>query len=64
MGRKARSERLKKAQAEISQARGYDYWVINDDLKKAGERLKAVILAEHCRRERLSEAVEKLLVEK
>jgi guanylate kinase len=38
--------------------------VINDDLKKAGERLKAVILAEHFRRERLTEAIKKLLVEK
>ena len=56
--------RLKKAQAEISRARMYDYLVINDDLKKAGERLKAVILAERCRRERLTEAIEKLLVEK
>jgi guanylate kinase len=63
-GREALAERLKKGQAEISRARMYDYWVINDDLKKAGERLKAVILAEHCRRKRLTEAIEKLLVEK
>jgi guanylate kinase len=63
-GREALAERLKKAQAEISQARRYDYLVINDDLKKARERLKAVILAERCRRERWTEAIEKLLVEK
>jgi guanylate kinase len=42
----------------------YDYLVINDDLKKARQRLKAVILAERCRRERLREAIEKLLVER
>jgi guanylate kinase len=63
-GKVALGRRLKKAQAEISRARMYDYLVINDDLKKAGERLKAVILAEHFRRERLTEAIKKLLVEK
>jgi guanylate kinase len=63
-GSEALAERLKKAQAEISRARMYDYWVTNDDLKKAGERLKAVLLAEHCRRERLTELIEKLLIEK
>jgi len=63
-GKVALGRRLKKAQAEISRARMYDYLVINDSLKKAGQRLKAVILAEYCRRERLTEAIEKLLVEK
>jgi guanylate kinase len=63
-GRVALGRRLKKAQAEISRASMYEYLVINDDLEKARQRLRAVILAERCRRERLTEAIEKLLVEK
>ena len=59
----ALEERVKKAQAEISQARFYDYLVVNDDLPKAREQLKAIILAEGCRRERRLEAIDKLLVE-
>jgi guanylate kinase len=62
-GKEALGERLKEAQAEISQARFYDYWVVNDDLPKARERLKAIILAERCRRERHPEALDRLLVE-
>ena len=54
---------MKKAQAEISQARFYDYWVVNDDLTKARERLKAIVLAERCRRERQPEAIDKLMLE-
>jgi guanylate kinase len=63
-GKGALARRLRKAQAEISRARMYDYLVINDDLRKARQRLKAVMLAEHFRRERLREAIDKLLVEK
>jgi guanylate kinase len=47
-------KRLEKARDEISEARRYDYWIINDNLKKAKERLGAIILAEQCRRERMA----------
>ncbi len=63
-GKEALKERLKKAKAEIADSRWYDYLIINDDLRTAKARLKAIILAEHCRRERLTEAIDKLLVEK
>jgi guanylate kinase len=63
-GKEALSQRLKKARNEISRAHGYDYLIVNDDEKKAREKLKAVFLAEHCRRERMTGAIEKLLVEK
>jgi guanylate kinase len=63
-GKAALEERLRKAQAEMAEARGYDYIIINDTLEKAQERLEAVILAEHCRRERMAEALEDLLLEK
>jgi guanylate kinase len=63
-GKEALGERIMKARAEIADSRWYDYLIINDDLQAAKDRLKAIILAEHCRRERQAEAVDKLLVEK
>jgi guanylate kinase len=63
-GRAAMEERLKKAQEELIAARWYDYLIINDDLEKAKERLKAVILAEHQRRVRMEETLDRLLTEK
>jgi guanylate kinase len=63
-GKAAMQERLRTAQIEMSEARGYDYLIVNDDLEKAKDRLKAVILAEHQRRHRMEEALESLLNEK
>jgi guanylate kinase len=60
----ALEERLRKARAEMAEARWYDYIIINDALEKAQEQLEAIILAEHCRRERMAEALEDLLLEK
>ena len=57
--KEALQERLKKAREEISQARWYDYLIENDRLKEARERLRAIILAEHCRRERMTGVLEK-----
>ncbi len=59
--REAREERMKKAKAELAEARWYDYLVINDQLEKAKEELKAILLAEHCRRERRMESLEDLI---
>jgi len=63
-GKESLEERLRKAKTEIADSRWYDYLIINDDLRAAEARLKAIILAEHCRREKLTEAIDKLLVEK
>ena len=57
-------ERLRKAQLEMAEARGYDYLIVNDDLEKTKERLKAVILAEHQRRDQMEEVLGRLLREK
>ena len=57
-------ERLRKAQLEMAEARGYDYLIVNDDLEKTKERLIAVILAEHQRRDQMEEVLERLLREK
>ncbi|MGQ9693331.1 MAG: guanylate kinase [Thermodesulfobacteriota bacterium] len=48
----AYEQRINKAKVEISEARWYDYIIVNDVLKKAQEELKAIILAEQCRRAR------------
>ena len=62
--KEALQERLKKAREEIIQARWYDYLIENDRLKEAGERLRAIILAEHCRREKMTGVLEKWGLEK
>ncbi len=63
-GEEALEERLKKARDEIAEARWYDFLIINDELKKAQDQLQAIILAEHCRRERRTELLESLELEK
>ena len=62
-GEAALQERLRKAQVEMAEARGYDYLIVNDDLEKAKDRLKAVIIAEHQRLACVEEVLEKLLRE-
>jgi guanylate kinase len=62
--KEALEERLRKAREIIVEARWYDYLIINDELKEAQEQLRAIILAEHCRRERMVEVLEQLMLEK
>jgi guanylate kinase len=62
-GKTAMEMRLKKAQAEMGEARWYDYLIVNADLEKAKERLRAIILAEHQRRVRMEQTLEHLLSE-
>jgi guanylate kinase len=59
----ALKERLMKARAEMTEAREYDYLIVNDDLERAKDRLRAVIVAEHQRRRRTEEFLERLLNE-
>ncbi len=61
--RSALEERLRKAKSEMAEARWYDYIVVNDALEKGEERLSAILLAEHCRRERMLGLLENLLGE-
>jgi guanylate kinase len=44
--------RLANARKEMGEARWYHYLIVNDRLDEAVERLKAVIMAERCRREK------------
>ncbi len=43
--------RLQNARHEVGFAPRYRYWIVNDDLDAAVNRMKAVITAEDCRRE-------------
>jgi len=63
-GRGVLEERLRQARVEMAEARWYDYLIINDELEKTQEKVRAVILAEHCRRERNEDALDDLLQEK
>lgn len=54
-----RAKRLQVARDEIGQAKEFDYFVLNQDLDQAFERLKSIYLAEKCR----SPRNEKLLAE-
>lgn len=53
--------RLKEARNEIEMMHFYDYVVVNDDVDKAVERIKAIIQSEHLRRERVEQQYKKIL---
>ncbi len=63
-GTAAMRERLRKAQVEMAEAHGYDYLIVNDNLERAKDLLKAVILAEHQRLSRMEGELERLLNER
>ncbi|QDI92997.1 guanylate kinase [Salicibibacter halophilus] len=46
-------ERMSVAQAEIEMMAQYDYVVENDDVAKAVQRIRSIVEAEHCRRDRV-----------
>jgi guanylate kinase len=49
--------RLSVAVDEMNLLNQYDYAVVNDDVDAACERIKAIVIAEHCRRERFLHAL-------
>lgn len=53
--------RLKEAKKEIDMMSEYDYVVVNDDVDKAVEKVKAIIVGEHCKRERIENQYKKIL---
>ncbi|MED4401615.1 guanylate kinase [Metabacillus fastidiosus] len=53
--------RMKVAKEEIIMMSAYDYVVENDSVTLACERINAIVLAEHCRRERVSKRYMKML---
>ncbi|MBD1379990.1 guanylate kinase [Metabacillus arenae] len=53
--------RMKVAKEEIELMDAYDYVVENDHVELACERIKAIVQAEHCRRERIAHLYKKML---
>lgn len=56
-------ERLSAAADEIRLLEQYDYAVVNDQVELACERIRAIITAEHCKRDRILPYVKSLLEE-
>ncbi len=55
------NNRLNVAKEEIEMMNLYDYVVENDQVDLACERIKAIVVAEHCRRERVEPKYIKML---
>lgn len=55
------NNRLNVAKEEIEMMNLYDYVVENDQINLACERIKAIVVAEHCRRERVEPKYLKML---
>lgn len=53
--------RLRAAKEELEMMDAYDYVVENDEVELACERIKAIVIAEHCRRERVAERYKRML---
>ena len=51
--------RLKTAESELTRVAEYDYVVVNDNVPDAVARLKAIRLAEHCKRERWEQPIDR-----
>ncbi|MEW6379391.1 MAG: guanylate kinase [bacterium] len=55
-------DRLNTARKEVQSCREYDYLVVNNDLEEVVEKVKAIILAEHCRPGKMRSVVQELLL--
>lgn len=55
------NNRLDVAKEEIDMMTAYDYVVVNDKVEHACDRIKAIVTAEHCKRERVEKIYRKLM---
>lgn len=62
-GEESIRKRLENARGEVAQYAMFDYLILNDDLDRAFDALRAVVVAERHRRGRAARAVERLLRE-
>ncbi|WP_170007004.1 guanylate kinase [Bacillus fonticola] len=53
--------RMNAAKEELDMMHLYDYVVVNDDIEKACETVESIVVAEHCRRERVEKLYKKRL---
>lgn len=56
--------RLQNARGEIEHYGFFDYVIVNDEIERAYEQLRAVVFAERCRRGRRARLCERLLAER
>lgn len=54
-------QRLQEARNEIEMMREYDYVVVNDDVDHAVEKVKSIVVSEHCNRARIEDQYNKIL---
>lgn len=57
------AKRLANAEGEIAQADFFDYWIVNDDLEKAYQELRAVFMAGACKPELRTDVESSILKE-
>jgi guanylate kinase len=55
------NNRMTVAKEEIEMMNLYDYVVENDQIEHARDRINAIVIAEHCRRERVEQRYKKML---
>ncbi|RSD28074.1 guanylate kinase [Mesobacillus subterraneus] len=53
--------RMRAAREELEMMELYDYVVENDQVERAAARVKSIVVAEHCRRERVQHRYKKML---
>ena len=53
------ARRIEDSRNEMDEIKSYDYIIINDSIDEAIEKLKAVIIAERCKRERVLNSIKK-----
>lgn len=55
------ARRLERARQEMAGAADYDFLIVNDDLDRAGEEIRAIVIASRCRRRDNDERLRKIL---
>lgn len=55
------TRRLERARQEIARSAEYDFVIVNDDLKRASDELRAIVVASRCRRRDSDERLRNIL---
>ena len=55
------TRRLERARQEIARSAEYDFVIVNDDLQRASDELRAIVVASRCRRRDNDERLRKIL---
>lgn len=55
------ARRLERARQEIARSAEYDFVIVNDDLQRASDELRAIVVASRCRRGDIDERLRKIL---